>query len=834
MAKVPSNIGRYEIVKAIGHGGMGSLYLAWDTKLDRAIAIKVLREDNDDLRERFAREAKSAARLRHPHIVTIFDLGEHEGQPYIAMEYIHGRTLAQIIRERDDMPLGRTLELMAALCDGLAFAHKAGIIHRDVKPANIMIDEEGSLKILDFGIARLTESAGLTQAGMMIGTLNYMSPEQIVGQRIDHRSDIFAVGLVFYELLARKEAFPGTISTGILAKLLHSEPVPLAQACPGLDEDVIRIVGRAIEKDVNRRYQDLTEMRREILTVRGHVEAADDLTRVRETPAPHGPPLKSPSERRASERGEIAQRRASQIESYLDQADRAIREARYESAIAACEHLLMLDAENVRALDLVDRARAAIEARQAKQLLGQAGRDLKAGSLTLAAQRVDEAGLLQPSAEQEQLREEVERAREARERARVARQAAEARRADALIRDARQRFVKGDHTGALSMLDDFTPANESVLNARAELRREVERIDEQRRTDAAAARAKADEPRREAEARAEQAAREHAARERARRDREPPASEQTLPRGSRTVEPAELTLLTVPLPESGVRPTDRPAPRRSLSRGGMIAIGIVVVLLLAGGAYYRFGLSQSQSPAGKPTPQAAGTPVAPQPPPAPAPPPPPIDSPPTRGTDPPTDPQRVPESSPKAARPEPPPPATPSPEPVKTTQTVPDRPKPKPGSPGVRVNAPPPTPSPTPAPAPTRTPAAVGTPSPPATPTPTPTFTDDKSAITYLLRELSNALSTDTNRSRNVNAVRRLWPNAGGDIFADSESQAYLLRNPVFVTLTADRASVDCDRVRSITSRATGKTSVPYDNVRIELRKTKGTWQVDTIKERSK
>ena len=280
------------------------------------------------------------------------------------------------------MPLGRTLELMAALCDGLAFAHKAGIIHRDVKPANIMVDEEGSLKILDFGIARLAESAAMTQAGMMIGTLNYMSPEQVIGQPADHRSDIFAVGLVFYELLAQEQAFSGTVSTGVLGKILHSEPVPLAQKCPGLDEDVIRIVGRAIEKDVSRRYQDLTQMRREILTVRGRVE----------------------------EGGEIAQRRATQIQHYLDEADRALKEERYDSAIVACEHLLVLDVDNARALDLVDRARAALEARQAEQLLTQAERDLQAGLLTLAAQRIDQAGLLQPSAEQEALREEVKRA----------------------------------------------------------------------------------------------------------------------------------------------------------------------------------------------------------------------------------------------------------------------------------------------------------------------------------------------------------------------------------------------------------------------------------------
>ena len=409
MESVPSNIGRYSVVEAIGHGGMGTLYLAWDAKLERQIAIKVLKDDNDDLRERFAREAKSAARLRHPHIVTIFELGEHEGQPYIAMEYIHGRTLAQIIRARGDMPLGRMLELIAELCDGLAFAHKAGIIHRDVKPANIMVDEEGSLKILDFGIARLAESAGMTQAGMMVGTLNYMSPEQVIGQPADHRSDIFAVGLVFYELLAQKEAFPGTVTTGVLGKILHTEPQPLAQVCPGLDEDMIRIVSRAIEKDVNRRYQDLAEMRREIQTVRRHVDSGDVLTRARDTPAPHVPPSRPSVERQAAER-------ATEVQRYLDQADHAIKEERYDSAIEACEHLLMLDAQNARARDLADRARAAIEARHALQLLSQAEGNLQAGSLTIAAQRIDQAGRLQPSTEQKELREEVERARAERER----------------------------------------------------------------------------------------------------------------------------------------------------------------------------------------------------------------------------------------------------------------------------------------------------------------------------------------------------------------------------------------------------------------------------------
>src|SRR4026209_1275382 len=160
----PSTIGRYHVVSRIARGGMGTLYLAFDPKLDRQIAIKILTDDNDQLRERFAREARSGARLRHPHIVTIFDVGESEGRPFIAMEYIQGQTLATLIGNRVPLTIARKLEIIEDLCDGLSFAHKAGIVHRDIKPANIMLEPHGTLKILDFGIARATQSSAMTHA----------------------------------------------------------------------------------------------------------------------------------------------------------------------------------------------------------------------------------------------------------------------------------------------------------------------------------------------------------------------------------------------------------------------------------------------------------------------------------------------------------------------------------------------------------------------------------------------------------------------------------------------------------------------------------------------
>lgn len=183
----PDRIGRYEIQRRLGTGGMGSLYLARDPGLDRLVAIKLLKDDfqdDQDLRERFAREARSVARLRHPNIVIVFDVGEDEGRPFMAMEYIAGETLTRVLRRDPPLPLVRRLGLMEELCAGLAHAHGAGIVHRDVKPANLMLDSEDVLKILDFGIARLANS-GMTQDGMMMGSVNYMSPEQIVGRGVD-------------------------------------------------------------------------------------------------------------------------------------------------------------------------------------------------------------------------------------------------------------------------------------------------------------------------------------------------------------------------------------------------------------------------------------------------------------------------------------------------------------------------------------------------------------------------------------------------------------------------------------------------------------------------
>jgi hypothetical protein len=255
---------------------MGVLYLAFDPVTEREVALKVLRVDSDDLRERFLREARLAARLQHPNIVTIYDVGAHEDQPFIAMEFIAGETLGQLVYRKAPLTLSRRIALMEQVCVGLAYAHRHGIVHRDVKPANLMISRDsGVLKVLDFGVAGRVDADPGQQGQMLMGTPNYMSPEQVVGQASDHRSDIFSVGLVLYELLTYRQAFSGESQQSILLKVLNESPQPLAALVPGIDPALPAIVDRALEKSVDRRYPDLEAMRSDLSRVGQRVHAAE-------------------------------------------------------------------------------------------------------------------------------------------------------------------------------------------------------------------------------------------------------------------------------------------------------------------------------------------------------------------------------------------------------------------------------------------------------------------------------------------------------------------------------------------------------------------------------
>ena len=290
----PAAIGRYEIVRLLGRGGMGEVYLARDPVLDRDIAVKLIGSDLDDdaVRKLLAQEARAAGRLRHPNIVTIFDAGQHEGRAYIAMEYVPGETLGGLIRRKAALPLRRRLELIEDACAGLAHAHRAGVIHLDIKPDNLMLDETGIVKVLDFGIARVVKSQTLV-TNHLVGTLRYMSPEQISGRPLDRRSDVFSLGCAFFELVTYTPAYAGSFSE--IVTRITSGPLPSVLAVvPEIDPRLDAAIRRAMATDPSDRYDDLDDLRAELSRLRDEITPLDDLVLAQSTPMVSGSPPATP------------------------------------------------------------------------------------------------------------------------------------------------------------------------------------------------------------------------------------------------------------------------------------------------------------------------------------------------------------------------------------------------------------------------------------------------------------------------------------------------------------------------------------------------------------
>ncbi len=256
-----SQLGRYEIIGELGQGAMGIVYKAKDPLIDRVVAIKTInlglaQEEKEEYEGRFYQEAKAAGRLNHPNIVTIYDVGKSGDVAYIAMEFLQGRELRDIMNDGGLLPVDQVLDIVAQVALGLAYAHEHEIVHRDVKPSNIMVIRDGHVKITDFGIARMASSAVRTQTGMVLGSPKYMSPEQVMGKAIDQRSDIFSLGVMLYEMLTGQAPFNGENVNAIMYQTLNAVPAPPNTLNAAVPEMLNFIIAKALAKGLDDRYHN--------------------------------------------------------------------------------------------------------------------------------------------------------------------------------------------------------------------------------------------------------------------------------------------------------------------------------------------------------------------------------------------------------------------------------------------------------------------------------------------------------------------------------------------------------------------------------------------------
>lgn len=360
-------IGKYQVEKVLGRGGMGTVYQARDPVIHRTVALKTMTPglaETPELKARFLREAQAAGGLRHQNIVTVYDLGEDRGQPYIAMEFVEGQDLEKIIQSRQPLSVEWKIDVLRQVCEGLGYAHRAGIVHRDVKPANIRVTSEGEVKIMDFGIAHL-QSSTMTKSGLVLGTVHYMAPEQVEGQKIDHRADIFSVGAIAYELLAYRRPFEGDSLTQVMFHIMRADPdftaLPRTDFSPGLEG----IVRRALAKPVADRYQSLDEMR-------------DDLERlVRET----------------ASRLLAAQKDTAELVTAIERARAA---GQLQKALVTCRRLLQIDPGHAAGQQHLREVEEAIQAQEVEQLSGMALGYAADGDLDLALKIAAKVARLAP------------------------------------------------------------------------------------------------------------------------------------------------------------------------------------------------------------------------------------------------------------------------------------------------------------------------------------------------------------------------------------------------------------------------------------------------------
>lgn len=434
---------------------MGVVYKAYDPILDREVALKTMTAEalkDPILRERFYREARAAGKLRHPNIVTIYELGEENNMPYIAMEYLHGHDLHHLIRMHQDVSLDRKIRIVTELCHGLAYAHKAGIVHRDIKPSNIRLTDDFQVKILDFGIARLITSQTMTTHGTVMGSIHYMSPEQIKAAHVDGKSDIFSAGIILYEILCYRKPFDAENTASILFKIVGEPPNKMDPPVDDQFPPIRRVLKKALDKDPACRYHtademadDLDDFLRSFEPVsrpgRGAPTQEYELKVDKDTiaaPAPAWPPPQTPtphqSDPRAIDLTRTAKRlmveghavqalasvrqaltfdsenqeakqllqileqdiQKSEVDDLLKQSQEYLREGRYDIAIKALEKILKLTPNHTKAKVLLEAIQSEMVSPQLDELLGKAKQAYSEKKFQMARQYAEEVLAIAP------------------------------------------------------------------------------------------------------------------------------------------------------------------------------------------------------------------------------------------------------------------------------------------------------------------------------------------------------------------------------------------------------------------------------------------------------
>lgn len=271
---------RYRLLSPLGAGGMASVFAATDERLGRRVAVKLLADNllrDSEFVKRFQREAEAAANLTHANIVSVYDVGEDGGRHYIVMELVNGRNLKDMILDRGALPLAQTITIGAQVLDGLAYAHEHGLVHRDIKPQNILVTREGVAKLADFGIAKAVDNSSATQTAVVLGSAHYISPEQASGEQVSRQSDLYSVGVVLYEMSTGSVPFEGSNLLSVAARHLHDEPRPPSSVNPEVPPDLNRVILTALAKDPNARFDSAAEMRERVLETAGSTGTTIDV-----------------------------------------------------------------------------------------------------------------------------------------------------------------------------------------------------------------------------------------------------------------------------------------------------------------------------------------------------------------------------------------------------------------------------------------------------------------------------------------------------------------------------------------------------------------------------